>query len=226
MLRQVFLSFCVALVLFGVVLAVIYNGEEPVQDSSTALVVGLLLLAAVGLLVERRLEQPLRCEDDRSLADSYPTRFFLRVAFAEAAALFGFVGFFLTYAWWPYPVGVVITAVGLPVQPRRGGTWHGTRTSSPCSNADGHSSRRSVTSPPRVVRSVWAGPSRASWDRASRYRSTDVGPRPWAATATQAPPRRSLAPAVGLLVGVTQTRWGASEDVTSSRCCSDHGIDR
>jgi len=58
------------------------------------------------------VERPLICGDDQSLAASYRTRFFLRIAFAGVAALLGFVGFFLTYAWWTYPIGVVITAVG------------------------------------------------------------------------------------------------------------------
>lgn len=112
LLRQVFLSFCVAIVLFGVVLAFIHSDSEPLSDPSTEGAAGLLAMAAVGMLIEPRLEKPLNCDDDPSLAASYRTRFFLRIAFSEAAALFGFVGFFLTYAWWPYPVGAAMTAIG------------------------------------------------------------------------------------------------------------------
>jgi len=58
------------------------------------------------------LERPLDCSDDPSLAASYRTRFFLRLAFSETIALLGFVGFILTGRWWVYPVGAVFTAVG------------------------------------------------------------------------------------------------------------------
>lgn len=111
-LRQVFLSFCFALVAFGVVLAVLYSDSERFSYPSSGVAAGLLVLAAVGLVIEPRLEKPLQCAGDQELAASYRTRFFQRIAFSEAAALFGFVGFFLTYAWWPNPVGVTIAAVG------------------------------------------------------------------------------------------------------------------
>jgi hypothetical protein len=66
----------------------------------------------VGVLWSSRFEPPLNCTSDATLAVSYRARFFFRIAFSEAAALFGFVGFFITYSWWPYPVGVAITAYG------------------------------------------------------------------------------------------------------------------
>ena len=59
-------------------------------------------------MVGRVVEKPLDCSDDRRLAESYRTRFFLRIAFAESAALFGFVGFFTASEWWVYPGGVAI----------------------------------------------------------------------------------------------------------------------
>lgn len=102
-LRQVFLSFAGALVAFGVVLAVLYPTSHPPRDPPTAVVVGLLAFGAIGVLVEPRLERGLDCTDDTTLAGTFRARFFLRMAFANAAALYGFVGFFLTYAWWPYP---------------------------------------------------------------------------------------------------------------------------
>ena len=36
----------------------------------------------------------------------------LRIAFAESAALFGFVGFFAASVWWVYPAGAAITFAG------------------------------------------------------------------------------------------------------------------
>jgi hypothetical protein len=113
LLRQVFLSFCVAIVLLGVVQAFLYSGAEPVSDPSPEVAAGLLAVAAVGMMViQPRLEKPLPCDDDATLAAGYRARLFLRIAFSEAAALSGFVGFFLTYAWWPYPVGAAMAAVG------------------------------------------------------------------------------------------------------------------
>jgi F0F1-type ATP synthase membrane subunit c/vacuolar-type H+-ATPase subunit K len=107
----VFTTFCISLALFGVVLAFLYPSAPP-TDPPTVLVGGLLLWGAIGVLLTPRIEKPLNCTDDSTLASSYRTRFFLRIAFAQAAALFGFVGFFLTYEWWTYPVGVAIAAVG------------------------------------------------------------------------------------------------------------------
>lgn len=112
MLRQVFVSFCFAIVAVGVVLAVLYPGSTPPADPPTEVVIALLVVGALAHVFERTMEKPLDCEDDATLATSYRTRFFLRLAFSEAAALIGFVGFFLTYAWWPYPVGATITAIG------------------------------------------------------------------------------------------------------------------
>ncbi|MBV8985357.1 MAG: hypothetical protein JO248_13050, partial [Acidimicrobiia bacterium] len=40
------------------------------------------------------------------------TRFFLRIAFSEVAALFSFEAFFVTYYWWAYPIGAAVAALG------------------------------------------------------------------------------------------------------------------
>ncbi len=121
LLRQVFLSFSLALVMFGVVLALLYPSSPPPRDPPTTVVTGLLVFSGIVALLATRIERPLDCTDDAKLAGSYRSRFFLRIAFAESAALFGFVGFFLTYDWWPYPVGVAIAAAGfLRAAPTRG----------------------------------------------------------------------------------------------------------
>lgn len=112
MLRQIFVSFCFAIAAFGVVVAVLYRSSEAIADPATDVAIGLLVLGAVSPLLGRRVERPLNCDDDTTLAADYRARFFLRIAFAEVAALFGFVGFFLTYAWWVYPIGAAITAIG------------------------------------------------------------------------------------------------------------------
>ena len=112
LLRQLFVSFVIALLMFGVVIAVLYPTSPPPADSPTVVVAALLFLGAIGVALTPRIEGQLDGTDDAALAASYRTRFFLRIAFAESAALFGFVGFFLTYDWWPYPVGLTIAAFG------------------------------------------------------------------------------------------------------------------
>lgn len=112
MLRQLFLSFCLAIVAFGIVLAVLYPGSTTPNDPPTAVAVALLVAGALSTVAGQKLERPLSCEDDAKLAESYRKRFFLRLAFSEVPALLGFVAFFLTYAWWPYPIGAAITAMG------------------------------------------------------------------------------------------------------------------
>jgi hypothetical protein len=112
MLRQLFLSFAFSIIGFGVVLAALYSGSSKPTDPPTTLAFILLVVASGLFVVGTRAEQPLNCGDDHQLAGSYRTRFFLRMAFANVPAFFGFVGFFLTYAWWPFPLGAGITAIG------------------------------------------------------------------------------------------------------------------
>ena len=124
-LRRVFLTFCIALALLGVVLAFLYPSSAAPADPPTALAGGLLLLGGVGVLLSSRFERPLDCTNDTTLALSYRMRFFHRIAVADSAALLGFVGFFLTYEWWPYPVGIAIAACGfVRAAPTRGHLRH------------------------------------------------------------------------------------------------------
>jgi hypothetical protein len=110
--RQLFTTFCSAVILYGVVVEALYSSSKPLSQPATGVAVGLLIAGAVAALVEPRIERPLDCTDPARLAGSYRTRFFLRIAFSEVAALFGFVGFFLTYERWVYPVGAVIALLG------------------------------------------------------------------------------------------------------------------
>ncbi len=107
-LRLLFLAFCNAIVLFGVVLPFILplsGGDE----AAFVFVAVLALVALVDYAVVRRLERPLVCD---ALAASYRTRFFVRIASAEAIALIGFaVSFNLGAAWVYYP-GALLTAIG------------------------------------------------------------------------------------------------------------------
>jgi hypothetical protein len=111
-LRRVFVSFVIAIVLMGVVVVFLDSGGEPPDDPQTAVAVVLLALGAGSATIGPRLARPLDCTSDATLANGYRTRFFLRIAFSEAAALLGFVAFFLTSAWWPYPLGAAIALAG------------------------------------------------------------------------------------------------------------------
>jgi hypothetical protein len=110
--RAVFLSFCCALVGFGVVLVFIGSGNSTKARTPSAPVAAALVVMGLLSFAGRRLEQPLSCESDAKLIGTYRTRFFMRVAFAEAVALFGFVAVFLTGEFWLYPLALLFTAVG------------------------------------------------------------------------------------------------------------------
>lgn len=105
MLRNVFASFVLAIVMFGVVLIFI---PVPLQVSPWPWLFAVLVIAAVSITASKVFERPLDCTSDASLAGSYRTRFFLRIAFAEAIALFAFVFYFLTGPLWIYYVGAAI----------------------------------------------------------------------------------------------------------------------
>jgi hypothetical protein len=70
------------------------------------------MCGVLSLVVSRLFERPLDCSDEAALLVGYRTRFFLRVAVAEAPALVGFVGSFLSGEAWMYPLGALFAAVG------------------------------------------------------------------------------------------------------------------
>jgi F0F1-type ATP synthase membrane subunit c/vacuolar-type H+-ATPase subunit K len=113
MLRQLFTAFTSALLLIGVVVLFLASGNSSERAMSPGVVAaGVAGYGVVSLFISRLVERPLDCSDTGALLVSYRTRFFLRIAFAEAAALVGFVGFF----------GSPVTSVGHE-RPGRGGQW-------------------------------------------------------------------------------------------------------
>ena len=112
-LRTLFGSFVSAIVLIGVVVLILTSDEgfggdlAGVPAAAITAVVG-ILLQVVGGVVER----PLTCTDAVGLAASYRNRFFLRLAFAESAALVGFVLVVLSGNPAVYLVGAAVTAYG------------------------------------------------------------------------------------------------------------------
>ncbi len=113
LMRGFFLSFLVGLVLVGTAVVVLESyGGLIGTTPQFPVAVGLVVWGLVGLAVPTVLERPLNCEGDAELAQSYVQRFFLHVAFAESAALAGFLGFIFTGAGWLYPLGAVFTVIG------------------------------------------------------------------------------------------------------------------
>lgn len=115
MLRSVFSSFVLALVLYGVVLVFIDLGgasDEPPGVSTGSAVAGVALIGVVLVALSARIGGAPTCGTPAELVGRYRTRFFLRVACAEAAALVGFVASFLCENVVAYFVGMALALVG------------------------------------------------------------------------------------------------------------------
>jgi F0F1-type ATP synthase membrane subunit c/vacuolar-type H+-ATPase subunit K len=106
-LRQVMESFSAALVLFGVVLPF----TNPQAGSPLPWFAVLAVMAVMSIVAARAVEKPLDCSSPTNLAGSYRTRFFLRLAFADTVALFGFTFAFLGGSIWIYYAGAVFTLI-------------------------------------------------------------------------------------------------------------------
>ena len=107
LLRKTILSFSTALVLFGVFLAVM-----DVPNGSVMPWLGVLAACAIASVVLTRVvDKPLDCTSASTLAGTYRTRFFLRVAFAESVALFGFAFVFIGAPRWLYYLGAAFALV-------------------------------------------------------------------------------------------------------------------
>ena len=126
-MRRVFLSFCTAIVLILVVLVVIELDDNSNASLSGTAAVAIAVVFGVVALVLIRLygDRPLDCTNGPSLASSYRTRFFLRLAFAEGAAMLGFVLSFIAATPWPYLAALPFTAIGFAwAAPTRGRLAH------------------------------------------------------------------------------------------------------
>ena len=107
-LRSLYLSFLGSLVLYGLLLPslVPFRG-----DRATLLwAIALIVLAIVAFAFPRVVERPMPCD---ALAGYFRTRFFLRIAFANMTALFGFVFAFTSMSNWLYYFGVLLSIPGL-----------------------------------------------------------------------------------------------------------------
>jgi hypothetical protein len=113
MLRNVYASFVLSLVAFGIVLVLVppHQPKSPWPGLLT-----LFVVTVVCLVAPRMIERPIDCASDRSLAGSFRTRLFVRIAFAQAIALFAFVLYFIQGPRWIYYAGAVIAIARLLTQ--------------------------------------------------------------------------------------------------------------
>lgn len=112
-LRSTFLGFVTQLGGVGIVVGFLAGGDgDRPSLSGGAGTVLVMLVGMASVLFVRYWPLPLVCRSDVTLAGSYRSRLFLRMAFAHMAALSGFAAFFLTANPAMYPLALVFAAAG------------------------------------------------------------------------------------------------------------------
>jgi len=107
-LRSVYLSFPGSLTFFALVIPFVVPFHA--DRTTFAWALALVAIAAVDSLLPRLIERPMPCD---SLAGYFRTRMFLRIAFANSIALFGFVFAFTALSGWLYYFGLALSVPGL-----------------------------------------------------------------------------------------------------------------
>jgi hypothetical protein len=110
-IRDFWLTLTVAVLLFGVVVALVMRGAQP---APAGVWVTVLVAASVLSLIAARTvgRRPLDCRDLASLGASYRSRFFLQMACYEALALLAFIATFSVGRWWIYWAFLPVTLYG------------------------------------------------------------------------------------------------------------------
>jgi len=111
-LRNVFISFCTAVVLIGVVVLLLGDIDPKQPDRPTLAVLIVVGVSVISLTLQRLLARPLDCATPASLAATYRTRFFLRIAFAETCSLVAFAVYIVIGPGWVYLLGLTFTLFG------------------------------------------------------------------------------------------------------------------
>jgi hypothetical protein len=109
LLRSVFLSFSIALVAFGVVLARIGDLPNGPVVPWLPFIIAVSVISVIGLHLMMR--RPLACASETTLARSYRSRFFTTIALTEYVALFAFVFTFLGSPAWLYDAAAVFVLI-------------------------------------------------------------------------------------------------------------------
>ncbi|MEO5723629.1 MAG: hypothetical protein ABIQ39_01515 [Ilumatobacteraceae bacterium] len=110
-IRSLFVGYCLALTAVGGVRAVLGDFDKPQHTQLavvTSVVIGLALVVFQHLLPLR-----LNCSSAAALRATYRSRFFLRAAIVNIAAIIAFVVSLQLGAWWTYFVGFGCALVGL-----------------------------------------------------------------------------------------------------------------
>lgn len=110
-LRTVFVSFCGALVLVGLVVQMLGDriGVEPPTAATVAIVVA---LGCASLVVVKLWSRSLDGTSDATLSSGYRVRFFVRMAVSEAVALSSFALSIALGPWWLYYVSLPFAFAG------------------------------------------------------------------------------------------------------------------
>lgn len=109
--RQLFLAFASAIAMCGFVLTQLGLSSADASMSRGAALTGVGAIAFAALALGPIVERPLDVSGAARLAETWRTRFFLRLGFGEAPALAGFAGALLAGSISPYLLGASATAV-------------------------------------------------------------------------------------------------------------------
>jgi len=111
-LRMMLVVFTIGLLGCGVVTLVVAPADDG-EGLAAPVAAGVVLAVGVaGWLLTPLLSPRLDCSTAATLVATYRTRFFLRMAIAEAAALAGFAVALVAYQPWPYFLGLAFTLIG------------------------------------------------------------------------------------------------------------------
>src|ERR1700730_12768968 len=114
-LRSVFVSYMTGVVLFGVPLAFValHHGSSATTTVciGAVLAAGVMSIAAINMFQRR----PRDVSSPATLADTYRSNFFLKVAFAEFIALVGFTLTFVSGSYVLYPIAVALSLLAFAV---------------------------------------------------------------------------------------------------------------
>lgn len=119
MIRQVWTSFVLGLLMIGVVSVIVAPTLAATSAVPWLLV---LVVVTIGELIAEGwvLSRPLGCDSLVALASSFRSRFFLAIAFSQSIALMGFVATMVSGQWWLYWLALPFSAIGhLRVAPTR-----------------------------------------------------------------------------------------------------------
>jgi len=113
-LRGYYLSYVMAIGMIGCVVVILETTAAEIRPSSEVFPLWVVVVAVgfATLAASRVVTPPLPCESESDLAAGYRQRFFLQIAFANVAALTGFMGVIMSAAGWMYPLGALFTAIG------------------------------------------------------------------------------------------------------------------